>query len=174
MNRYFLWAIVAVTKPSCLPHSVPLLDSAYWKCVVSPPSALANRRLRDLEHWETAAEDTDSSNPDLLVGSPSTLTLTSYVGQGGTCAAFRGTWHGVSVVVKYIQHDYSTPFVREAQAYLGSLAHLRGTVVPEFFGLYRSDYFALLVFEDCGNTISDWDELNLWERCLTCYIHLCD
>jgi hypothetical protein len=150
MNRDFIWAINVVAKPSSSPRSVPLLDIAYWKHVVSTPFT-----------------DRDCPDPNLLAGSPSTLTLTNYIGQGGTCAAFRGTWHGVPIVVKYIQNGYSTPFVREARAYLGGLANLRGTVVPEFFGLYRSDYFALLVSEDCGNMISTWDDLNLQER----YVH---
>jgi hypothetical protein len=174
MNRDFIWAIIVIAKPSSPPNSLPLLDSAYWKRVVSPPSPLAKRARLGLENSNAALEETDTLNPNLLVGSPSTLTLTSYIGQGATCAAIRGTWHGAPIVVKFIEEQYSFPFVDEARVYLGGLAHLRGAVVPEFFGLYRSDCFALLVFEDCGDSISDWDGLDLQERCVHANIHSCD
>jgi hypothetical protein len=162
MDRDAIWAITAVAKPSSSPGSVPSLDSAYWKRVF--PAPLTKRsRICDQE---------DTPELGLLVGSPSTLALTSYIGRGGTCAAFRGTWHGVPIVAKYIQSKYSTPFVGEANAYLGGLARLRGTIVPEFFGLYRSNFFALLVVEDCGDRISKWDDLDLEERCvLVIFIH---
>jgi hypothetical protein len=119
MNRNAIWAVRVVAKPSSSPQSVPSFDDAYWKCIVSTP-----KHLRDLE-----------ADPNLLVGSPSTLTLTNYIDQGSTCAAFRGTWHGVPIVVKYIQSKYSAPFVREAQVYLSGIAHLRGKVIPEFLGV---------------------------------------
>jgi hypothetical protein len=162
MDRDVNWPIIAVAKPSSSPRSVPLLDAAYWKGVFS--AAPTNTLCLD---WKAPRKDTGTQDPNLLVDTPSILTLKSYIGPGGTCAAFRGTWHGVPIVVKYSLNKYSTPFAREAQAYLGGLAHLRGTVVPEFFGIYRSDFFALLVFEDCGDKISKWDDLNLQER----YVH---
>jgi hypothetical protein len=163
MNRDTIWAVDVVAKPSSSPRSVPLLDPAYW---IRVQSDSAPEVLHDQEDWKETLDDTGAPDPNLLVGSPSTLTMTSYIGPGGTCAAFRGTWHGVAIVAKYIQSEYSTPFVDEARAYLGGLAPFQGTVVPGFFGLYRSDYFALLVFEDCGNRISDWDDLDLQERCV--------
>jgi hypothetical protein len=163
MDRGAIWAIVAVAKASSSPRSVPSLDSAYWKRVSSAP----------LTKRSPLCDHEDTPDLDLLANSPSTLILSSYIGHGATCAAFRGTWQGVPIVAKYIESKYSTPFVGEAKAYLGGLARLRGTIVPEFFGLYRSNFFALLVFEDCGDKISKWDDLNLQERYDTCYIHSC-
>jgi hypothetical protein len=167
MNRDAVWAIDVIAKPSSSSHSVPSLDSAYWKRAISTPlTKCAPLGAHDLEDSKSTLKDTDSPDPNLLVASPSTLTLTSYIGPGGTCAAFRGTWYGVPIVIKYIQRHESAPFANEARAYLGGLANLRGKVVPEFFGLHRSDIFALLVFEDCGNKISDWHDLDLQERCV--------
>jgi hypothetical protein len=164
MYRDAIWAIIAVAKPSSSPGSVPSLDSAYWKRVSSDP----------LPKRSPLCDHEDTPDLDILANSPSTLILSSYISHGATCAAFRGTWHGVPIVAKYIESKYSAPFVGEAKAYLGGLARLRGTIVPEFFGLYRStSFFALLVFEDCGDKISEWDDLNLQERYDTC-IHSCD
>jgi hypothetical protein len=58
----------------------------------------------------------------------------------------------------------SAPTPPEAESYLRSLAHLSGTVVLEFFGLYRSDHFAMLVLEDGGCAIDSWCELDDQER----------
>jgi hypothetical protein len=158
MNRNAIWALRVVAKPFSSPQSLPSFDPAYWKCVVSRPQC-----PRGIENYP---------DPYRLVGSPSTLTLTRYIDQGNTCAAFRGTWYGAPVVVKYIQSEYSARFVSEAQVYLSGIAHLRGKVIPQFFGLYRTDFFALLVVEDCGNAISQWHDLDLQERCAKCFFFL--
>jgi hypothetical protein len=70
----------------------------------------------------------------------------------------RATWLDVPLVAKIATVKKSPVLGHEAIAYLGYLAHLRGVIIPEFFGLYRSEGRAYLLLEDVG---SMWKDLSL-------------
>jgi hypothetical protein len=81
----------------------------------------------------------------------------------------RGTWYGASVVAKHSVPKDSESLARETLFCKHHLAHLRGIIVPEFLGLYRSDGWALLVLVDVGSikrTKIPWDFLSERQRCV--------
>jgi hypothetical protein len=100
----------------------------------------------------TGTRGPNSPDPELLVSSRSTIKLTDNLGAGGTCAAYRGTWFGVAKYVDVM--DDARKLSEEVHAHL-RLGHLRGSVIPKFFGLYRSDSFSLFVLEVAGDMINN-------------------
>jgi hypothetical protein len=179
-----VWAVSLVATPSSSHDAIPKLDSYYWDGASSVPSAKLARLGVDL-NWRRNFDGPNLPDPELAVSSQSTMKITAIldIGEDAT-SVYRGTWFGVRIVSKkidnmdsYYKHDVAYQFLCEVHAYL-RLCHLRGTVVPEFFGLYRSDSFALLVLEDagepffddldgCGEIVSDeWAVLDVQERCV--------
>jgi hypothetical protein len=149
-----IWAADVVATPSASQDSIPKLNDDYWDCVSSVPRRKLGRLGVGVEP-KPKLEGPNAPDPELLVSAQSTLKLTDNIGEGGVCTAYRGTWFGVPIVAKYVDTmDDVRPFAREVHAYL-RLGHLRGSVIPEFFGLYRTDSFALLILEDAGNIIND-------------------
>jgi hypothetical protein len=147
-NDRNVWIADVVATPSSTHDSIPSLDSDFWDRVSSVPRTKLERvGVRP----NPKLVGPNSPDPQLLITSPSTMKLTTYIGRGGTCDAFRGTWLGLPIVAKDgDRSNNARRFSREVHAYL-RLGHLCGSVVPEFFGLYRTDSFALLVLEDAGD-----------------------
>jgi hypothetical protein len=184
INGSIVWAADVVATPSSSHDSIPSLDSAFWDRVSSVPLTKLER-LGVLDP-NPKLEGPNSPDPELLITLPSTMKLTTILGRGGTCVAYCGTWFGVPIVVKEsLGSDGAHRFAREVHAYL-RLGHLRGSVVPEFFGLYRTDLSVHLVLEDAGDMTygevptyrdqdsnyedddskdDDWAVLDIQERC---------
>jgi hypothetical protein len=179
-NDRDIWAVDVIATPSSSHRSIPKLDDDYWDRMRAVPRIkLARLGVKP----NSIREGPDLPNPELLVSSQSTIKISAEVATGATCTAFRGTWFGVPIVVKRCYTmDYVCPLAEEVHAYL-RLGHLCGSVVPEFFGLYRSDFFALVVLEDAGDKIKEpliprtcldedyldtvdcWPDLDVQERC---------
>jgi hypothetical protein len=98
-----------------------------------------------------------------IVAAPSTINLTELVGEGATGMAFRGQWHGAAIVAKHAMPKESQALVRESLFYKEHLAHLRGVIIPEFLGLYRSDGWAMMVLEERWFNYS-WEFRNIFRR----------
>jgi hypothetical protein len=183
-NDEIVWIADVVATPSSSHDSIPSLDSDFWDRVLSVPQAKLERL--GVVNPYPKLEGPNSPDPQVLITLQSTMKLTTYLGRGGTCDAFRGTWFGVSIVAKDgDESGDSRLFAREVHAYL-RLGYLCGSVVPEFFGLYRTDDFALLVLEDAGDmiyrhvpstyrdpysddhrpvTVDHWADLDIQDRC---------
>jgi hypothetical protein len=104
-----------------------------------------------------------------IVALPSTINLTECLSDAETGMTFRGTWYGASIVAKHSVPEHSEHLAREALFYKDHLEHLRGLVVPQFIGLYRSDGWALLVLEDVGSTTdpeTNWEGWSREEKCV--------
>jgi hypothetical protein len=151
-NNRDIWAADVIATPSSSHRSIPKLDDDYWDCVSFVP--LTKLKRLGVEPNEIR-KGPDWPDPELLISSQSTMKLTANLGRGATCTAYRGTWFGVPIVVKrgHMPDDFFL-LAQEVHAYL-RLDHVRGSVVPEFFGLYRSDTFTLLVLEDAGDKIDE-------------------
>jgi hypothetical protein len=185
-NDRIVWAADVVATPSSSHDSIPQLDPDYWDRVRSVPRTKLKRlRLGRRVGPKPELDGPNAPDPELVVSAQSTIKMASYLGTGGICTAYRGTWFGVPIVAKYVHRmDDVRPLADEVHAYL-CLDHLRGPVIPEFFGLYRTDSFALLILEDVGDMINnpfgpeprtrpndyDLDDLDEWtclddqERC---------
>jgi hypothetical protein len=100
-----------------------------------------------------------------IVAAPSTIKFTEFVAEeGATGMALRGHWYGATIG-KHAAPTRSQALLREALFYKDHFAHLRGVIVPEFLGLYRSDFWALLVLKDAGSDIPvEWEELPEQDR----------
>jgi hypothetical protein len=84
----------------------------------------------------------------------------------------RGTWVKGRVVAKVTSSNEFNAFARTAQEtrfYKQHVAILRRSVVPEFLGLYGLYSTTVLVLEDVGVGIKNWNELNEQERYLLLY-----
>jgi hypothetical protein len=150
-NNRIVEAADVVAIPSSSHDSIPSLDLDFWRRMRHVPAA---KLVRLRVEPKPELEGTNSLDPELLVSSRSTIKLTDTLSAGETCTAYRGTWFGVPIVAKYFHmSEDSRLCAQEVHAYL-RLGHLRGSVIPEFFGLYRTDSFALLVLEDVGDIIN--------------------
>jgi hypothetical protein len=73
-----------------------------------------------------------------------------------------------SVVATLAAPNHYEALARLALFYRSHLAKLCGLVVPQFFRLFRSDDWSLLVLEDTGEIVhrsGDWGDLSEQERC---------
>jgi hypothetical protein len=161
-----------------------------WGCLFSQRAIKREDTLRGLvlwtqcwERWKSVRRALDADLPDLLVtpvtyryltppedGAFSTINFTEYIANGATGMAHRGSWYDASVVAKHSVPRDSEALAREALFYKHHLARLRGIVVPEFLGLYRSDGWSLLVLEDVGPTTkptaNPWEGWSEQQRCV--------
>jgi hypothetical protein len=154
-DNTIIWAADVVATPSSPHRSIPPLNPDYWDRAYWVPWNKLGRLGALIMGQKPHLEGPNAPDPELLVSAQSTIKFTDNLGHGGTCTAYRGTWFGVPIVAKYAHKKVDVrPFAQEVHAYL-RLGHLRGSVVPEFFGLYRTDSFALVVLEDAGDMISE-------------------
>jgi hypothetical protein len=94
-----------------------------------------------------ASADFGLQHPVLSAPS-SIMRFNRYCGEETAGMAVRGHWYGTAIYAKHAMPKESQALEREALFYKRNLAHLRGAIVPEFFGFYRSDFWSLLVLED--------------------------
>jgi hypothetical protein len=88
-------------------------------------------RLRGGGGWRRCAR------PSFIMLPP--IHFASYANCGSTGDVLRATWLDIPLVAKIVATVDKSPVGHEAIAYVGYLAHLRGVIVPEFLGLYRSE-----------------------------------
>jgi hypothetical protein len=102
-----------------------------------------------------------------LAVSPATIKITT---SNSNLKQGRGTWHGLPIMIDMCSAncpwDAPEHLSHVAKVHLRHLQDLRGAVVPEFFGLYRTDFQALLIYEDVGGfRVDAWSDLDFQERC---------
>jgi hypothetical protein len=136
-----------------------MLYHDYW------PRLWRQARVPYEEKQKIGLEDSHAHDLRLaesLMASPATIKITT-----SSSDQRRGTWHGVPIMIQMYPVDRPTEqFSHAAKVHLRHLQDLRGAVVPEFFGLYRTDSQALLIYEDVGGFYVDsWSDLDFQERC---------
>jgi hypothetical protein len=180
----------ALSGPSEVDYVSTLLHRSWhpWRCLFLQQAMTDEEATRaavlgeqSWERWQSARSALSTSAPDFLsagstgppssehdtlVSSTSTMRFTTCMGEVATSMALRGFWYGASIVAKH-----SVPAQSEALFYKRHLAHLRGIVVPEFLGLYRSDDWTLLILEDVDSTIKPtaipWEGWSEQEKCVS-------